>query len=74
MMKNRFILNWTAQRAIHKEDDGVENNYCLIMKQSFFKFCVMANNSSSKTALASITLFGISIGLIVGHRMSFLKL
>ena len=35
MMKNRFILNWTAQRAIHKEDDGVENNYCLIMKQSF---------------------------------------
>ena len=35
MMKNRFILNWTSQRAIHKEDDGVENNYCLIMKQSF---------------------------------------
>ena len=72
MMKNRFILNWTAQRAIHKEDDGVENNYCLIMKQSFIFYFL--SWQIIPVARALITLFGISIGLIVGHKMSFLGL
>ena len=59
-MKNRFILNWTPEKYIYKNHDGVKK-VLFNDETKFLLFGVMANNSSSNSNFAYKTQLALGI-------------